>query len=223
LKNSDNGSEVVTSDWAAAAVAGYPDYLYWSPNNIISGMLGAQFSGEYGLTSLDVDPQLTSLDGRETGGIIDPRPATNGPAYDNVDTVPADDFFTQTDFKGAFGDDLWMAPYSWLTEKGRMSTVSVDGTIVFQAPESSRLLGNYPNPFNPTTNIRFDLATSGEVTVSVYDVQGRLVSDMSMGQMDRGIQQITWNAGQDLTSTGLYIYKIHTPQSTLTGKMMLLK
>ena len=223
LRNSDNGAEVVTSDWATAEAAGYPDYLYWSPNNIISGMQSAQFSGDYGLTSLDVDPQLASLDGRETGGIIDPRPATDGPAYDNVDTVPADDFFTQTDFKGAFGDDLWMAPYSWLTEKGRMSTVSIDGTIAWQAPESSRLLGNYPNPFNPSTNIRFDLATSGEVTLSVYDVQGRRVSEMSMGQMDRGVQQITWNAGQDLTSTGLYIYKIYTPQSTLTGKMMLLK
>ncbi len=223
LKNSDNGSEVVTSDWATAEAAGYPDYLYWSPNNIISGMPSAQFSGDYGLTSLDLDPQLASLDGRETGGIIDPRPATDGPAYDNVDTVPVDDFFTQTDFKGAFGDDLWMAPYSWLTEQGRMSTVSVDDAIAFQVPESSRLLGNYPNPFNPTTNIRFDLAIPGEVTLSVFDVKGRLVSEMSMGQMDRGIQQITWNAGQDLTSTGLYIYKIHSPQSTLTGKMMLLK
>ncbi len=223
LKNSDNGSETVTSDWATAEAAGYPDYLYWSPNNIISGMLGAQFSGEYGLTSLAVDPQLASLDGRETGGIIDPRPATNGPAYDNVDTVPADDFFTQTDFKGAFGDDLWMAPYSWLTEKGRMSTVSVDGTVAFQAPESSRLLGNYPNPFNPSTRIRFELARAGAVTLSVYDLNGRLVSGLDFSHMNSGIQQITWNANNDMSSTGLYLYKIQTSQETLTGKMMLLK
>jgi len=223
LRNSDNGSETVTSDWGTATAAGYPDYLYWSPNNIITNCPGGQFSGDYGLTALDVDPQLASLDGRETGGSIDPRPAAGGAAYENVDTVPVDDFFTQTNFKGAFGDDLWMAGYSWLADAGRMSTVSVDSNTGVQAPESSRLLGNHPNPFNPTTNIRFELAVAGEVTLSVYDVQGHLVSEMALGQMNQGIQQITWNAGNDLRSTGLYLYMLQTPRSTLTGKMMLLK
>ena len=223
LKNSDNGSETVTSDWVTAQAAGYPDYLYWSPNNIINGCSGLQFSGDYGLTSLNVDPQLASLDGRESGGVIDPRPAQGGTAYENVDTVPADDFFNQTNFKGAFGSDLWFAGYSWLTEAGRLPLVAVDGSSTFEVPTTSRLLGNYPNPFNPSTKIRFDLADAGAVTLIVYDVQGRMVSEMHLSHMNSGVQQITWNANNDLTSTGLYLYKIQTSGEVLSGKMMLLK
>lgn len=223
LRNSDNGSETVTSDWATATGAGYPDYLYWSPNNIINGCFGGQFSDDYGLTALDVDPQLASLDGREAGGIIDPRPAAGGPAYDNVDTVPADDFFTQTNFKGAFGSSLWMNGYSWLTENGRLGYLAVDGSGVIEHPESSRLLGNYPNPFNPATRIRFDLAYQSDVTLNVYDVRGQLISEITTGHMDRGVHELSWNANNELTATGLYIYTIRTAQEMLTGKMMLLK
>ncbi len=226
LKNSDNGSETVTSDWATAQAAGYPDYLYWSPNNIINGCSGLQFSADYGLTSLNVDPLLASLDGRETGGTIDPRPAMGGPAYDNVDTVPADAFFTQTNFKGAFGSSIWMARYSWLAENGRLGFLATDGETGIEVPMSSRLLGNYPNPFNPSTQIRFELAQAGEVTLSVYDLTGRLVSEINPGHLSQGIQQISWNAryaSSDLTTTGLYIYQIQTAGEILTGKMMLLK
>jgi uncharacterized membrane protein len=225
LRNSDNGSEVVTSDWATAQAAGYPDYLYWSPNNIINGCFGSQFTDDYGLTALDVDPQLASLDGRESGGIIDPRPATNGPAYDNVDTVPVDDFFTQTNFKGAFGSHNWLEGFSWLDENGRLGFLATDEGGI-EVPESSRLLGNYPNPFNPSTTIRFELANAGAVKLTVFDVTGRLVNEINAGQMGQGIQQISWNANSasgDLSTTGLYIYQIQTADETLTGKMMLLK
>ena len=120
LRNSDNGSETVTDDWATAQAAGYPNYLYWSPNSIIYNCYSGQFKDDYGLTSLDVNPQLTSLNGRETGGIINACPAVSGPAYENVDNVPVDGFFIQTSFKGAFDQSNWLAGWSWLAEKDRL-------------------------------------------------------------------------------------------------------
>jgi len=120
VRNSDNGTEVVTSDWASAQAAGYPNYLYWSQNNIVYNCAGGQFKGAPNFTSLDIDPQLASLDGRETGGVIDPRPAVNGPAYQNVDTVPNDRWFVQTSFKGAFDQDNWLADWSILAERDRL-------------------------------------------------------------------------------------------------------
>jgi len=120
LRNSDNGSEVVTSDWEEALAAGYPNYLYWSANNIIYNCDYGQFHGDYGLGALAVNPMLLSLDGRETGGIIDPRPRYDSPAYSHVDQVADLDFFIQTDYKGAFGDNLWLTGLSWLDSVGRL-------------------------------------------------------------------------------------------------------
>jgi hypothetical protein len=120
IRNSDNGSETVTSDWATAQAAGFPNYLYWSPNNIVFNNAGGQFKDAPNLVSLDVDPQLMSLDGRETGGVIDARPAAGGPAYENVDTVPNDRWFVQTSYKGAFGQSNWLTGWSLLAEKGRL-------------------------------------------------------------------------------------------------------
>ncbi|MCF7824299.1 MAG: T9SS type A sorting domain-containing protein, partial [Candidatus Marinimicrobia bacterium] len=164
--------------------------------------------------------------GRESGGIIDPRPATTGPAYENVDTVPSDDFFTQTNFKGAFGSYNWMSGYSWLAENGRLGHVATDEQFATKLPSSSRLLGNYPNPFNPSTQIRFELSAPASVRLSVYDVTGRLVSEMNMGNLEQGIQQIRWStqsASSSQVTTGLYIYQINTGNEVLTGKMLLLK
>jgi hypothetical protein len=120
VRNSDNGSETVTSDWPTAQAAGYPNYLYWSPNNIVFNCPGGQFKDAPAFTSLAVDPQLMSLDGRESGGLIDPRPAAAGPAYDDVDTVPVDGFFIQTTYKGAFDQTNWLQEWSWLAEQGRL-------------------------------------------------------------------------------------------------------
>ncbi|MCF7809213.1 MAG: T9SS type A sorting domain-containing protein, partial [Candidatus Marinimicrobia bacterium] len=171
-------------------------------------------------------PQLISLDGRETGGVIDPRPAAGGPAYQNVDTVPADDFFQQTTFKGAFGSTNWLNGWSWLDEVGRLGHVSTDGSYAAHVPNSVRLVGNYPNPFNPSTKIRFELVSASDVVMSVYDVNGRLVSETNMGQMSQGVHEVSWNS-QSISSadvaTGLYIYQIKTAGEVLTGKMMLLK
>ncbi|MBI1937528.1 MAG: T9SS type A sorting domain-containing protein [Ignavibacteriales bacterium] len=80
---------------------------------------------------------------------------------------------------------------------------------------------NYPNPFNPTTLIRYTIKNSGKVTLKVYDVLGREVADLLNGYHEAGSYEIPFN-GSSLPS-GVYFYNLTTNGNSLTKKMLLLK
>ncbi len=85
------------------------------------------------------------------------------------------------------------------------------------APETAapvgptQLIGNAPNPFNPATTIKFDLAAGGAAALRVYDVRGRLVRTLVDGPMPAGAHQISWdgrnNAGSAVAS-GVYLLEM---------------
>ncbi len=87
-------------------------------------------------------------------------------------------------------------------------------------------LTNYPNPFNPTTNISFNLPAKSDVTLAVYNVKGQLVKTIVNSKLDSGEQTFTWN-GNDNTdkpvSSGVYFYKLQVGDNTETHKMLMLK
>jgi hypothetical protein len=82
---------------------------------------------------------------------------------------------------------------------------------------------NYPNPFNPTTQIRFALPESQQVTIRVYDVDGRMVSELVNNQTySAGNHQVSFD-GTGL-STGVYIYNLTTNSGfTMSRKLVLIK
>ena len=92
---------------------------------------------------------------------------------------------------------------------------------VSQTPSQIALLGNYPNPFNPTTSIRFNLPEATHVRLSVYDVTGRQVAILADGNQSRGMHQIPFDGSQ--LGSGIYIYILDAGGVRLSGKMMLLK
>ncbi len=88
---------------------------------------------------------------------------------------------------------------------------------------------NYPNPFNPTTTIRYNVRERGHVTLSVYNVAGqrvRTLVDDVRDPVQGGLHTVVWHgdseAGQEVAS-GVYFYKLVTPGFTKTRKMVLLK
>jgi len=97
---------------------------------------------------------------------------------------------------------------------------------VVGTPNAFSLKGNYPNPFNPITNIAFNLDVRSDVTVTVYSLLGEEVAKIHNGLMQPGLQTVAWN-GMDSHGTqvasGVYIYRIEAQDRALTGKMMLLK
>lgn len=88
-------------------------------------------------------------------------------------------------------------------------------------PERYRLYVNYPNPFNPTTEIKFDIVESGMVNIKVFDVTGKAVGTLVNENLAAGTYKAKWNASA--YSSGVYFYKITTGNYTDTKKMMLIK
>jgi len=85
---------------------------------------------------------------------------------------------------------------------------------------------NYPNPFNPTTTISFNLPTAGDVTLEVYNTKGQIIDTLVNEHKTAGEHNVVWNGtdsrGSGLTS-GVYFYKIKSGKFTSTKKMILLK
>jgi flagellar hook assembly protein FlgD len=85
---------------------------------------------------------------------------------------------------------------------------------------------NHPNPFNPVTTLQYDLPEDALVNITIYDMMGRLVSNLVSSQQNAGYKSIQWNAtnnaGQPV-SAGLYLYTIEAGEFRQTKKMVLLK
>jgi hypothetical protein len=91
---------------------------------------------------------------------------------------------------------------------------------------NTSLIGNYPNPFNPTTNISFSLANDSAVKIDVYNIKGQLIKTVANAEYEAGLHKITWN-GKDTNgkkvSSGMYFYKLSTNNYTRVKKMLMLK
>ena len=97
-----------------------------------------------------------------------------------------------------------------------------DGTL----PQSFALHPNYPNPFNPSTSITFDLPEQSNVNLNIYNALGQLVKSYSYNNYPAGSYKVRWNGknvfGQPL-SAGVYIYQLRAGKFVKSRKMILLK
>jgi hypothetical protein len=89
------------------------------------------------------------------------------------------------------------------------------------APDKFRLYNNYPNPFNPTSTIRFDIPYGTDVKLKVYDMLGREIAELVNSRLEAGTYQYNWDGGS--FATGMYLYRLETPEYTVTKKMVLIK
>ncbi len=88
-------------------------------------------------------------------------------------------------------------------------------------PDTYSLSQNFPNPFNPSTRINFQLPNAGNVKISIYDAIGQKVDVIVNESKSAGNYSIQWNAGN--LPSGVYIYKIEAGSFTDTKKMILVK
>jgi len=93
-------------------------------------------------------------------------------------------------------------------------------------PEVTSLEKNYPNPFNPSTTIPFNITQAGNVTLSVYDMSGSLVKTLTSDYKEAGSYKVIWNGlnndGQQVAS-GQYILKMSAPNYSNTLQMTFIK
>jgi len=91
---------------------------------------------------------------------------------------------------------------------------------------TSQLLGNFPNPFNPSTTIRYSIAEVGNVKISVYNIKGQLVRSLVNDPKETGHHTVIWNGDDNVAkkvSSGIYFYKMETKSGSDVKKMLLHK
>jgi len=128
--------------------------------------------------------------------------------------------------------ELWVRGRDAAGNWGNASrfTVQVNGTTT-DAPGAApiavfSLAQNSPNPFNPTTAIRFSLAGESPVELAVYDIAGRHVRQLVGATLAAGFHDAAWDGRDDRgvpVASGLYFYRLVTPERTAVRKMVLLK
>jgi hypothetical protein len=103
----------------------------------------------------------------------------------------------------------------------------VKATIVNRAvPTAFSLNANYPNPFNPTTNISFGLPVDSKVSLKIYNVAGQLVRTLVNETMVAGTHTVTWdgaNSNGEKVASGIYFYKLNAGDFSKTMKMVMTK
>jgi len=113
----------------------------------------------------------------------------------------------------------------------RLKQIDNDGTFEYSdiievnagnIPDGFVLEQNYPNPFNPSTVIKFALAESQQVTLNVYDILGNEIAQLFNESAEAGkVYEIEFDALY--LSSGVYYYRLSTPQRSLVRKMLLLQ
>jgi hypothetical protein len=128
--------------------------------------------------------------------------------------------------------------FSWLDDSwdmdgnfGRTAVMQFRGTfgaspVEDDTPRAMALMGNHPNPFNPSTTISFSLPRDMTVDLVVYSMQGRPVRRLLQGRRDAGTHQVVWDGtdefGREVPS-GIYLTRIVTEDGVDARKVMLAK
>jgi glucuronoarabinoxylan endo-1,4-beta-xylanase len=96
--------------------------------------------------------------------------------------------------------------------------------IPYMAAAQSRplLKGNYPNPFNPTTTIRFELPGTAQVTLKIFNILGQEVATLVSDRLSAGSHSYEWSCSEG-TASGMYVYRLEVGGHIETRRMILLK
>ncbi|MCI0473409.1 MAG: T9SS type A sorting domain-containing protein, partial [Ignavibacteria bacterium] len=90
-----------------------------------------------------------------------------------------------------------------------------------EVPEKFELHHNYPNPFNPSTTIKFDIPKTSNVTLSIFDAAGREIAFKNFSRIEEGSYEYRFDGSK--LSSGIYFYKINAGNFSAVKKMVLVK
>lgn len=167
-----------------------------------------------------IDPSNGALIARHDAGVLD--------AGDNTVAFAAADYVNAW----SAGDYRVVLRARSTYEHGAESTAEVAVRLTSggqpSLPAKLTLIGNTPNPFNPSTTIRFVVPAGArrDYSLRIYDVAGRLVRNLASGQIEAGIRDVRWDGTDDRgqnVSSGVYLYRVSVGAESLRGKMVLLK
>ncbi|MDZ7757210.1 zinc-dependent metalloprotease [Rhodohalobacter sp.] len=189
-----------------------PDYMYFGQRNEVSGAY------------MDIDnirvERLHSpfnwLTTESFGGVVAAGSSQTVNLTLTAQDVPTGDY--QTVLRVRSNDPTNPVIEVPISASIEMATSSEDAQDL---PQRVQLSQNFPNPFNPTTNIQFTLNRTTDVTLEIFNITGQKVATLIQGTLNAGHHQETFDASS--LSSGIYMYRLRTPEQTLTRQMILIK
>jgi len=97
---------------------------------------------------------------------------------------------------------------------------------IIEITEVSKLIGNHPNPFNPSTTISFSIQNNSNIELSIYNIKGQKVKQLVRDQFSAGEQSVVWDGRDENSksvSSGIYFFKLNAGDFEKTKKMILIK
>jgi hypothetical protein len=129
---------------------------------------------------------------------------------------------------GAGDPSIHIAGVEALDAHSQTIDVRVDGGSrpVSETPRRTAILGNTPNPFNPSTVISFSLGRTGPIEISVYSLAGRRVKVLEKGRRETGVHSVRWDGMDERgipVASGLYLVQLHSQDGTNSRSVVLVK
>lgn len=194
-----------------------------------NGTLDIVFGDNAGyLHSIDIAGDETYMFPINLGSSLKVAPAI-GYADDDGDIeilIPNQLSYFLIDYKGSSGAVHW-ANFKRNPQRTGNASDPTSGIEPEVVPVFTNMLGkNYPNPFNPETNISFSVKEESYVSLKVYNMRGQLVKTLISKNLQEGVHFTFWN-GKDnsnkTVSSGIYFYKMDSKNYSSTRKMILMK
>lgn len=159
---------------------------------------------------------VTGTSGDVAGELVD----AGGTVVDFIDVTSSNPFTLTAPGPGDYTVNAGHSgPLRWDS-----SSVTISATDVGENPLSLtvfKLYDNYPNPFNPSTTIRFSLPQRSEIELVVYDALGNQIETLLTGDHEAGTYEVDFDATG--LSSGIYFYQIRSASFTETRKLVLMK
>jgi len=167
-----------------------------------------------------INPELARIS-RIPDNQLDPRPATtSSPLFSNV-AVPTEAGVEVTNFRGAFGEVLWIDGWTALAEFGYLGDISTS-TFDFAENEAGVALSTaIPNPVYDEARFDFSLPSASLVNIQISDLNGRIVTSKDLGQIGAGENSFNMNLSNIVN--GFYIISLQTEEGVVTQKFMIQK
>ena len=187
----------------------------WSGNDIPGGAPSTDGWHKMKLVSVGPDHYCYWDDQLVGGGPV--QDTTGAPIDSGYYGVYVWDMFSATP-ASIMVDDILVQPATGGTAISGPSTAALPLTLSLGA--------NYPNPFNPSTVIPYALSRSGHVQLDIFDLNGRRITTLVRGDYPAAQYRVTWD-GRDENGrpvpAGVYLYRLKTPDQSLSRRMILLK
>lgn len=227
----------------ANAAAQCYQYRYLNLSQVVSSgpMFGSDLAVQFGPDAALLPVELSSFTSHVNGNSVKLNWSTvseqNNSGFEIQRTITNENNWKKISFVNGNGTTNEAKNYSYEDRnissgkyQYRLKQIDFNGNYEFHAlaneveigvPKKFSLSQNYPNPFNPATKINFELPRSSNVKLSVYDVTGKLASELVNEQRAAGHYTVEFNASN--LASGMYFYRIEAGEFSAAKKMMLVK